>query len=398
MYVVMLVHRKLRKGFSSAFALRPDARRIVRDLEGAEAVHLLILAVVETALFWKMALHNTDKDRFHFFFVGLLVWNVPLFAYVITALRFTARAISQLPTNDQSNAVRKKLYVYQKQCQQLCFTVTFASVSVAVLLEYAPQYQAVNMAFIVVLGIAGPIAFANVVRIMGSRQKQPGSKLKPARIQVMPTDTVNCNTLTEWECAGQETATPNAQLPAAVRDAGVAGVSFALLKKFAEEYRIPDDWSMANVCEQAIKPRTKYRQKQRQTTEEDWNLRRTSERTARKASAAKTATATATATTTTTEIHCSYAALIGDAVDSDSQPFVAKPTVFFSYAWTYQWKVVFAAIESIEETRTGSATDYYFIDQFCLDQHQMTAKDVYSPEEMQGQIVTKLRRSIEVNM
>jgi hypothetical protein len=97
-------------------------------------------------------------------------------------------------------------------------------------------------------------------------------------------------------------------------------------------------------------------------------------------------------------VHCSYAALIGNATDSEERPYVGKATHFVSYCWKYPVSVVLLALKSFEQKQlqAGAEPSYFFIDQFCLDQHTMSETAHDQDDDKYKQIVATLQKSIEV--
>ena len=88
----------------------------------------------------------------------------------------------------------------------------------------------------------------------------------------------------------------------------MVGVSLELLRKFAAEKDIPLDYSMAQVCTEVVKPQTLFEPRLAGGKPRRWSLKNR-------------------------QIHCSYAALIGEATDSEGRPFIGKASRFVSYAW-----------------------------------------------------------------
>ena len=63
----------------------------------------------------------------------------------------------------------------------------------------------------------------------------------------------------------------------------------------------------------------------------------------------------------------------------------------------YNWRTVFSAIELFEQQQAeaGEEPSYFFLDQLCLDQHNMLSTEL-SKEEMQDNVVAALQTSIRV--
>jgi hypothetical protein len=181
-------------------------------------------------------------------------------------------------------------------------------------------------------------------------------------VQIVPVASTN-KPLREWESEGRQSEDPyRTNLQPDVQAFGVPGVSLALLKKLAEEHNIPADWTMAQVCAEVVKPQTQFEHQVKHA-----------------------------------KVHCAYAALIGEAVDGKGRPYVGRATQFLSYAWKYSWQVVFTALELFEQHQVEAGADpsYFFIDQFCLDQHEMSSTAHNATDKKYKEIVAKLQKSIE---
>jgi len=69
-----------------------------------------------------------------------------------------------------------------------------------------------------------------------------------------------------------------------------------------------------------------------------------------------------------------------------------------SYSWSYTFGVVYAALEAFEEHRTeaGEPQSFFFIDQLCLDQHEMSSTAHDQADGKYKKIVQQLQTSIRV--
>jgi hypothetical protein len=217
-----------------------------------------------------------------------------------------------------------------------------------------------------ILGLL-PGAVINVNKLLSCTKKQPATRTRKDQlrtVQIVPVAST-AKLLKEWESEGRQSEDPyRTNLPPDIQAFGVPGVSLALLKKLAEQNNIPADWTMAQVCAEVVKPQTRFQHQTKQT-----------------------------------EVHCAYAALIGRAVDDKGQPCVGRATHFLSYAWKwkYSWKVVFTALELFEQQQAeaGAEPSYFFIDQFCLDQHEMSSTAHDATDKKYTEIVANLQKSIE---
>ena len=152
-------------------------------------------------------------------------------------------------------------------------------------------------------------------------------------IQPINSSAAITKSLAEWESEGRMVQDPAADnLPADVREKGVIGVSFALLKQIAAEKDVPANWTMAQVCTEVVKPQTCYEPP-----------------------------GTRPADLPNRKIHCAYAALIGRATDAEGQPLVGTATRFVTYSWRYSWSIVFSALESFErrQAEAGAKPSYF---------------------------------------
>eukprot|EP00937_MAST-01D_sp_MAST-1D-sp2_P001674 g1674.t1 len=106
------------------------------------------------------------------------------------------------------------------------------------------------------------------------------------------------------------------------------GVSLALLKRFADEYNVGPGMTAANVCTQLVKPATN-------------------------------------------EARMSLAAVLQGGRDRRA-PWCGAPTHFISYAWSYSFRTLIDIVEHHEqEFPPGKkCTNFYFLDQFSLNQHK----------------------------
>ena len=108
-----------------------------------------------------------------------------------------------------------------------------------------------------------------------------------------------------------------------------------LLQMFAAENDVVDSMTMLEVASLKIKPKTKVRSEGSGQHIES----------------------------------SSYAALVegGGGADGEESPLVNTATIFTSYTWSYTWGVFLSALVNFDKTQ--DTTTWFFIDMFCLDQH-----------------------------
>eukprot|EP00937_MAST-01D_sp_MAST-1D-sp2_P001009 g1009.t1 len=143
------------------------------------------------------------------------------------------------------------------------------------------------------------------------------------------------------------------------------GASLALLKQVAEEFSIGRDTTAADVCARHVKPTT---------------------------AAART----------------SLVALLQCAQHASrvAAPWVGAPTIFISYAWSYPYLTLLDIVEQYEAEfpPPKGTTNYYFLDQFSLNQHKFVetvapshsatpcpAGGAESQQQMQQELVSALK-------
>jgi hypothetical protein len=108
------------------------------------------------------------------------------------------------------------------------------------------------------------------------------------------------------------------------------GVSLALLKQFADEHSIEPGMTAADVCAQHVKP-------------------------------------------TTSKAALSLVAVLqGGHSTATGTPWVGAPTFFISYAWSFAFRMLIDIVEQHELAYPPAKghTNYYFFDQFSLNQHK----------------------------
>jgi hypothetical protein len=372
---VLARYRTLRRVVSSAFVLRSDLVDVLRRLTYVEITHTVLWMTVISNSIWKAGGSHSDEHRLQVI-VCALAFFAPWLLLPWPLLHLISRSLRSLPKNIQSESIRRELLNVRSYVKREAVILLISMVFPVAILLYGEKIMVLLMS-IAYLCFMLPVVLGNVLKVSKQILSKKAST-SDKRISPMAS-----KPLSEWEEHGR-CSEPINSLPSAVVEAGVAGVSWECIRQFAEENEIPQGWTMAQLCANAIKPKTNFAcsiEARRFSLEQQKEP---------------------------VQVHCSYAALIGKARDGQGRAYVAAPTHFFSYAWSYPWSVVFSAIGALEqEAEEGAATGgaagggqsqfYYFIDQFCLDQHVMTSgAAMLSKEEMQAEIVAKLRHSIEV--
>jgi hypothetical protein len=363
-WTIILAYRGLRDGFSVAFTLRKDLGQLLRNLSGARTVHLAVYVVVMARATWNMTDSRSSAARYEIVLSGMCVLEIPFVLFFGFATVMASKALQELPPTNQTVAIRKKLRAFKRAMLRdfvLCVICSFWMVLIAtLLLEYCMLIWGIGC-----LAALLPGAAINLIKLLPRTKKQPATGTRngqPRTLQIVPVASTT-KLLREWESEGRQSDDPyQTNLPPGIQTFGVPGVSLALLKKLAEEDNIPADWTMTQVCAEVVKPQTRFGHQAKHA-----------------------------------EVHCAYAALIGKAIDDKGRPYVGKATQFLSYAWKYSWKVVFTALELFEQRQAeaGAEPSYFFIDQFCLDQHEMSSTAHDATDEKYTEIVAKLQKSIE---
>jgi hypothetical protein len=428
-------YRWMRHGMATAFALSPNLRGLMRKIDHFEAAHsICTFGIAAVAIIFSQIEDNSSR------FAPLLVWvfigplaNIPALAFSAYFVQDTLRT---LPDNEISKRVRKKLKTFKRICyreiQHLAF---FTLYSLVVCFFMRPYAVAMNQ--MIALAIALSIIVAQLTTLLKHPQQNGDGRHGTRSRAVFPSDGPTLDTLEKdgrkafaWEQQEADAVLPfdaDASSSKGSQSIDVMGVSFALLEQFALENGIPEEMTMQEVCSVYIKPKTLFDTSgMRAIRGEKLGSRSSGSGNIPLGDQERVLH------------HCPYGEVVRKGVDSAGFPLVARSTVFLSYTWSYEWGVVLSALRSFEEQTTGSdpgtiragddesssnttlraplskpaAADptpdsisspstakrnYYFIDQFCLDQNVMTSgATLLSKEAMQHEIVAKLKQSIEV--
>ena len=114
----------------------------------------------------------------------------------------------------------------------------------------------------------------------------------------------------------------------------ISGVSLKFMKLYADECGVQDDMTAADVCGNFVKPMT-------------------------------------------VSAGVSAAALLKhDAHGGETAEWVGPPTHFLSYAWSYSFRRLIGIVERFEEDLPPEQTNFYFFDQFSLNQHKFVEDTV----------------------
>jgi hypothetical protein len=406
-----IIYRFLRRGIRYAFALNPDTPAVVLQLNGIRAVHLFVVTVVMGLYGWKVFYERTEEAREAFIILWICTTHFPPILLHMVAVSQALSTIKRLPLTEQSRPLRRNLNKFHKKnLHQAGHSAVFVVLALASI-----AFSSFMFSFIIIghlflkgfcLGVIGNLyrCCASETNSLKKRHNQHH------RIQVIPSTSVEVNTLVEWEKKGKQLRSgadgggdesAESELPT------IMGLSFAALKQFQEENGLADEeWTMAEVCAKLIKGKTLFRGSAGTGT--DAGTEYTDARAG--VSVSFDSGDDAGVGGRVGMLHCPYAELMtrAKATDSSGRPLVATATHFLSYTWSYPWQVVYSALESFElrhcdlarRDSVGSLAEqqqqYYFIDQFSLDQNIMTSKNVLSQEQMQAEIQAKLRHSIQV--
>jgi hypothetical protein len=360
----ILAYRRLRNGVSMAFTLRKDLGQLLRNLSGARTVHVAVFVVVIARATWNVMELRSDAARHESLVSVVCLGGAPLALSFGFAAVMASRALQDLPSTNQSVAIRTKLRAFKQGMLRDFMVLSLFSCMLGLTAALLLDYSTLICGFACLTTLL-PGAVINLIKLLPRKKKLPATgtrKGQPRTVQIVPLASTT-KPLKEWESEGRQNEDPHrTNLHPYIQGFGVPGVSLALLKKLAEENNIPADWTMAQVCAEVVKPQTCFEHQTKHA-----------------------------------EVHCAYAALIGKAVDDKGQPCVGRATQFLSYAWKYSWKVVFTALELFEQRQAeaGAEPSYFFIDQFCLDQHEMSSTAHDATDEKYTDIVAKLQKSIE---
>jgi hypothetical protein len=92
-----------------------------------------------------------------------------------------------------------------------------------------------------------------------------------------------------------------------------------------------------------------------------------------------------------------FVELIGDGKDSSGRRWCDTPTHMLSYSWSYSVLMIVDALRTFEREHPsgkGQQCNYYFVDQFALNQHEF-AKDC-TQQEVEDMMLATLKESIRV--
>jgi hypothetical protein len=347
-----------------AFTLRKDLGQLLRNLSGARMVHIAVYVVVTARAAWNVTESRSDAARREFAVSQVCVVPISFVIYYGCAIVMASKAQQDLPRTNQSVTILRKLRAFKQAMLRdyivTMFNIAFLVLAATLLLDYTLFIVGLTCMLSLLPG-----AVINLSKLLPRTKKQPTTGTREGQLRTVQIVPVASTTkpLKEWESEGWQSGDPyRSNLSPEVQAFGVPGVSLALLRKLSEEHNIPADWTMAQVCAEVMKPQTRFEHQAKHDA-----------------------------------VHCAYAALIGKAIDDKGRPCVGKATRFLSYAWKYSWKVVFTALELFEQQQAeaGAEPSYFFIDQFCLDQHEMSTTAHDATDEKYKEIVAKLQKSIE---
>jgi hypothetical protein len=425
-------YRWMRHGMAAAFALSPNLRGLMRKIDRFEAVHsICTFGNIACAIVFSQA--EDDSSRFGTLFVWALIGALPNLPALAFSAYFAQDTLRTLPDNEISKRVRNRLLKFKRLCYQ-----ELRNNSVATLWTLAVAFLGRPYAVTMNVGIAHAVALATLLKLLKQQRQNSSGHGEVRSRAVFPSDGPTLYTFEEGGrkefAARQQQETDadavspfdvDADAPSsnASQSIDVMGVSFALLEQFALENGIPEDMTMQEVCSTYIKPKTLF----------DTNGMR-----AIRGEKLGGSSNLALGGQERVLLHCPYGEVVRKGADSAGDPLVARSTVFLSYTWSYKWGVVLSALRSFEEQTTGTdpgtssagngdyppnvsaratvsmtaaanvtpdiikssstaKNNYYFIDQFCLDQNVMTSgAALLSKKAMQREIVAKLKQSIEV--
>jgi hypothetical protein len=366
-WLIIVVYRNLRRGFSNAFALSPGMAQMLRNVNGVRTVHLALWLAFVPYINLQMVESRSNSAREAYATVFLLAAPLAVVSLLGWAIWLAAAALRSLPHNSQSAHIRKKISAFKQVRVREARAVAVAAILIALPL-ILPAYTMVLMWYGSLVAIFVPAA-SNVMKLCARSKKLQTAK-QIHTLHVAPAIST-AKSLREWEAEGRESERPSdTNLAAEVREVGVLGVSFALLKALADEKDMPYDWTMAQVymhssvcgvvqcvwcigdggwwmiwcmvqymhcnillyngvqvCNEVIKPLTLLEGRRKQSrTQSILDQGRDQGRDG-------TDSGTGGRIKPTAHRHCSYAALIGKATDGEGRAYVSTATRFVSYAW-----------------------------------------------------------------
>jgi hypothetical protein len=381
-WLIINSYRGMHNGISTAFALRRDLSQVLRNLSGAKTVHVAIFVVLNARVVWNVTGQRSDTARLALAQTWYCGTAIPLALMFGFAAMLASSALRELPDTNQTVQIRRKVQSFKRTMIYHCLLCLFVVLVMVLFSSLLLEYQLFCGACVFLLCGVVPGLSINLAKLLPhntKHSKKRSNTSKPRTVQIVPALSTSSKLLIEWAQEGKQSDDPyTTNLQPDVQTVGVLGVSLALLKKLAEENDVPADWTMAQVCADVVKPQTLFQLQTKYNTKQDREV--LDPLPGRK------------------QIHCAYAALIGMAVDDEGRPYVGKATRFLSYAWKYSWKVVFTALELFEQQQAeaGEEPSYFFIDQLCLDQHEMSSTAHDATDEKYKEIVAKLQKSIEV--
>jgi hypothetical protein len=429
----------MRHGMAAAFALSPNLRGLMRKIDRFEAVNSICIFGTGACAVVISEMEDDSSRWAPVLAVAMMspVANLPALAF---SAHFAQDTLRTLPDTKISRRIRKKLQKFKQICDREMQRNAVAALYFVVMAFVLRPYT-VAMS----VGLTHSITLCTIIMQLTtlrnhSRQNSSGHHKTRSRA-VFPSNGPMLYTLEEdgrREFARQQqeadAVSPfDADAPSstASQSTDVMGVSFALLEQFALENHISEEMTMQEICSTYIKPKTLF------DTSGMRAIR--GEELGGGSGGGTVSNNLDLGDQKRVLLHCPYGEVVRQGTDSVGDPLVARSTVFLSYTWSYKWGVVLSALRSFEEqttdtdpgissggnsnssstsaratastTAAADATptpdsisssaaanrNYYFIDQFCLDQNVLTSgAALLSKEAMQQEIVAKLKLSIEV--
>ena len=201
---------------------------------------------------WNVMERRSDQARQEMAFTNLFVTSIAHVCLYALAKTLAAMALAELPDTDQSKSIRSTLEAFKHKMSsrtRLTTVLACSSVVVCVLHQYLICFTGFMCLLVILLSFIGNVL---KVRTQIKKHRSNHGAGRSRMLQVLPVSANSSKSLDEWEAQGKRIA----RLPAASPE--ISGVSFALLKKLAEEKDIPGDWTMAQVCAMVVKPLTRF--------------------------------------------------------------------------------------------------------------------------------------------